>query len=145
MRDRQRAQLDVHLILRHNDEILLGQRQNTGWADGCWHLPAGHGEDRESATVTLVREAAEEIGVVIDLAEVRFVHLCHHWTESARIAIFFEVTRWVGEPANTEPHKCAGWCWFSLANLPEPMVGYAAQALAHYVKGEPYSERGWQE
>lgn len=145
MHNRQRAQVDVHLILRRNNEVLLGQRQHTGWADGCWHLPAGHGEDRESATATLVREAAEEIGVVIDLAEVRFVHLSHHWTESARIAIFFDVTRWIGEPANTEPHKCAGWCWFSLADLPEPMVSYAAQALAHYVKGEPYSERGWQE
>ena len=120
-------------------------RQNTGWADGHWHVPAGHGEDGESATVTLVREAAEEIGLVIDPAEVRFVHLVHHWTGSARVAVFFEVTRFVGEPVNTEPHKCAEWRWFPLSARPTPMIGYAAQALACYVKGEPYSERVWQE
>jgi ADP-ribose pyrophosphatase YjhB (NUDIX family) len=145
MTQRQRAQVDVHLILRRGDEILLGQRRNTGWSDGCWHVPSGHGEDGESATTTLVREAAEEIGIRIDSTDARFVHLAHHQTESARIAVFFQVTRWHGEPTNTEPDKCAGWDWFPLSNLPEPMIGYAAQALASYTKGEPYSERGWQE
>lgn len=143
--DRQHAQVDVHLILRRNDEILLGQRYNTGWADDCWHLPAGHGEVRESATATLVREAAEEIGVVIDPVDVRFAHLVHHYTDSARIAIFFEVIRWHGEPTNAEPHKCTGWRWFPIAHLPQPMVNYAAEALARYAKSEPYSELGWQE
>lgn len=145
MSQRQRAQVDVHLILRRGEEILLGQRRNTGWADGCWHVPSGHGEDRESATDTLVREATEEVGVDIDPVDARFVHLVHHWTESARMAVFFEVTRWCGEPTNTEPDKCAGWRWFPLSALPESMIGYAAQALSGYLKGEPYSERGWQE
>src|SRR4051812_23749050 len=144
MAERQRAQVDAHLILRGGDQILLGQRQNTGWCDGYWHVPAGHGEDRESATATLVREATEEIGVEIDPADARFAHLVHHWTGSARAAVFFEVTRWRGEPANSEPDKCTGWQWFPLSALPEPMIEYAAQAIAHYVKGEPYSERGWQ-
>ncbi len=142
---RQRAQVDVHLILRRGDDVLLGQRINTGWGDGCWHVPSGHGEDRESAIATLVREAHEELGVTIDPAAVRFAHLVHHWTESSRTAIFFEVTRWEGEPVNTEPDKCAGWQWFNLADLPEQMIPYGRQALTLYAKGEPYSERGWQE
>jgi 8-oxo-dGTP pyrophosphatase MutT (NUDIX family) len=145
MSQRQRAQVDVHLILRRGGEILLGQRQNTGWSDGCWHVPSGHGEDGESAMMTLVREAEEEIGVRIDPTDARFAHLVHHHTDSARVAVFFEVTAWDGEPTNTEPDKCAGWAWFPLSNLPEPMIGYAAQALAGYAKGEPYSERGWQD
>jgi 8-oxo-dGTP diphosphatase len=102
-------------------------------------------EDGESATAALVREAAEETGVEIDPAEVRFAHLVHHLTDSARVAVFFEVSRWRGEPTNTEPDKCAGWDWFPLAQLPEPMISYAVQALACYAKGEPYSECGWQE
>jgi 8-oxo-dGTP diphosphatase len=118
---------------------------HTGWGDGCWHLPSGHGEHREPATEALVREAAEELGVQLDPAEMRFAHLEHHWTESSRVAIFFEVTNWTGEPTNTEPDKCAGWQWFRLSDLPSPMIGYATQALAHYRKGLPYSERGWQE
>ncbi|MDT4991995.1 MAG: 8-oxo-dGTP diphosphatase [Actinoplanes sp.] len=143
MTQRQRAQVDAHLILRRGDEILLGQRQNTGFADGCWHVPAGHGEDGESATETLAREAEEEIGVLIDPADARFTHLVHHYTESARMAVFFEVTRWTGEPTNTEPDKCAGWQWFPITDLPDQMIPYAAQALNGYRKGETYSECGW--
>jgi 8-oxo-dGTP pyrophosphatase MutT (NUDIX family) len=144
MTERHRACVDVHLILRRGEQILLGLRQNTGWGDGCWHLPSGHGEDRESATATLVREASEEIGVQINPEAARFVHLLHHWTESGRMAVFFEVTRWTGEPINTEPDKCDGWQWFPLAGLPQPMIPYAAQAMDHYVKGLTYSERGWE-
>jgi hypothetical protein len=36
-RMRYRACVDVHLILRCGEEILLGQRQNTRFADGSWH------------------------------------------------------------------------------------------------------------
>lgn len=70
---RYRACVDVHLILRRGEEILLGQRQNTGFADGSWHLLSGHTEDGEAATTALIREATEEIGVRIDPAEARFV------------------------------------------------------------------------
>lgn len=140
---RYRACIDVHLILRRAEEILLGQRRNTGFADGCWHLPSGHTEDGESATAALIREAAEEIGVSIDPAEARFVHLMHHRTDSGRIALFFETTRWDGEPTNREPDKCADWEWFSLSDLPADMIPYAAQALMHYAKDEFYAERGW--
>ncbi|MDQ3762736.1 MAG: NUDIX domain-containing protein [Actinomycetota bacterium] len=84
---RYRACIDVHLILRRGEEILLGQRHNTGFADGCWHLPSGHAEGGESATAALIREAAEEIGVRVDPGEARFVHLMHHQTDSGRIAL----------------------------------------------------------
>jgi mutator protein MutT len=141
---RYRACIDVHLILRRGEQILLGRRCNTGFADGAWHLPSGHTEDGEPATAALIRESAEEIGVTIDPAEVRFVHLMHHHTDSGRIALFFEVTHWDGEPANREPDKCAGWDWFALTDLPTDMIPYAAQALAHHAKGEIYTERGWQ-
>jgi ADP-ribose pyrophosphatase YjhB (NUDIX family) len=103
---RYRACIDVHLVLRRGEQIMLGERQNAGFADGSWHLPSGHTEDGESATAALTQKAGEEIGVSIDPAEVRFVHLMHHRTDSGRIALFFDVTRWHGEPENGEPNKC---------------------------------------
>jgi 8-oxo-dGTP diphosphatase len=142
---RQLAQVDVHLILRRGGDILLGQRTNTGFGDGCWHPPSGHGEDGESAVTSLIREAQEEIGITIARDNVRFVHLLHQWTGSARTAIFFEVTDWDGEPVNNEPDKCAGWEWFPVGALPDQMIDYARQALTLYLKGEAYSERGWRE
>jgi len=142
---RQRAQLDVHLLLRRGEEVLLGMRQNTGWRDGYWHVPAGHGEDGEPATAALIREAAEEVGIEIDPIDVRFVHLVHHRTDTARLATFFEVTRWRGAPVNAEPDKCAGWQWFPRHALPGPMIEYTLQAITSYLEGEPYSELGWQD
>ncbi|MEU4243128.1 NUDIX domain-containing protein [Actinoplanes sp. NPDC026619] len=141
----QRAQVDVHLILRNGDRVLLGQRINTGFGDGCWHMPSGHGEDGESALGTLVREAKEETGVVIDQADASLVHTMHHWTGSGRMALFFQVSRWEGDPVVTEPDKCAAWQWFPLDGLPEQMIDYGRLALEQYAAGEPYSERGWQE
>ncbi len=135
--------IDVHLILRQTEMVLLGRRMNTGFADGSWHVPSGHVEDGESAVTALIREAGEEIGVRIDPADVRFVHVMHHYTDSGRVALFFDVTRWRGTPINTEPDKCAGWDWFSLDDLPEDMIPYAGEALTRYRKGETYSERGW--
>ena len=135
--------VDLHLILRRGDEILLGQRINTGFADGAHHLPSGHLDPNESATTGLIREAEEEIGVRIDLRDVRFVHAMHHRTNDARTAFFYEVTRWDGAVENREPDKCAGWDWFPMDALPEQMIPYAAEALAHYAKGTTYSERGW--
>ncbi|GGM68127.1 NUDIX domain-containing protein [Longimycelium tulufanense] len=141
---RYKACIDVHLILRRDTDILLGLRRNTGYADGCWHLPSGHTEEGESATAAVVREAAEEIGVTLAEGDVRFVHVMHHRTNEGRLALFFQASRWTGEVTNREPDKCAGWQWFALDALPEAMIPYAAQALAHVGKGEPYAERCWQ-
>ncbi|WP_267965842.1 hypothetical protein [Streptomyces sp. NRRL F-5053] len=35
--------VDLHLLLRDEQRrVLLGRRQNTGFADGAWHLPSVH-------------------------------------------------------------------------------------------------------
>jgi 8-oxo-dGTP pyrophosphatase MutT (NUDIX family) len=141
--ERYKTCLDLHIILIRDGQILLGQRQNTGFADGAWHLPSGHLDPAESATAGAAREAAEEIGVTIDPVRLRLAHLMHHRTDDARTALFFETADWTGEVTNQEPDKCAGWQWFSLDALPDEMIPYATEALAHYRKGTLYSERGW--
>ncbi|MFR9675818.1 NUDIX hydrolase [Streptomyces sp. TR02-1] len=144
MSDRYTSCIDLHLVLRDGQQrILLGERVNTGFMDGAFHLPAGHLEDGESATTGLIREADEEAGIRIDPADLTLVHTMHHRTNSGRLALFFEATQWSGEVTNREPDKCAGWKWFSPDALPEQMIPYAAAALDHIAKQRPYSERGW--
>lgn len=142
MKHRDQAILAVHAILRRDDQVLLGLRQGTGWSDGQWHLPAGHVE-QESALASLVREAWEELGVIIDPAATQLVHVLHYWGRPSRINFFFEVTAWEGEPVNAEPDKCAGVRWFDLDKLPSMTVAYAAQALDRFRHGLPYSEFGF--
>lgn len=141
---RYQACIDLHLILRdEHGRVLLGERQNTGWADGQLGLPSGHLEDGEAARAGAAREAEEETGVLIKTDELRLVHLMHHYTNSGRVALFFEVRSWTGEITNTEPDKCAGWNFHDLTDLTANVVPYVAEALRHVAAGQRYSERGW--
>jgi 8-oxo-dGTP diphosphatase len=98
---------DVHLILVNPaGEVLFGQRHNTGYEDGAWHVPSGHLEAGESVVAALIREAREEIGVVIGEQDVEFAHIMHNYSSGGRVAFFFTVRRWAGVPANREPGKC---------------------------------------
>jgi 8-oxo-dGTP diphosphatase len=136
--------IDLHLILRDEQgRVLLGQRQNTGWADGLYGLPSGHLEDGESATVGVAREAEEEISVLIKTDNLRLVHVMHHRTDSGRMALFFEASEWAGEITNTEPDKCAGWGFHDPAQLDSQVVAYVGKALRHIASGDFYSEGGW--
>ncbi|MGW3473183.1 NUDIX domain-containing protein [Saccharopolyspora sp. NPDC000995] len=124
-RDRQppphRTIIDVHVLLvRHGSEVLLSQRRGV-YGDGMWHLPSGKVDAAESVLTAAVREAEEKVAVLIDPAALWHVHTIHvndSGVES-RLGVFFEATRWVGEPANREPDKCHTIAWFDLDQLPE--------------------------
>ncbi|WP_067838545.1 NUDIX hydrolase [Nocardia lijiangensis] len=134
---------DVHLVLLRNNEILLGQRRNTGFEDGAWHLPSGHLEAAESVVTALIREAREEVGVVISAEDVRFSHVMHNSSSGGRIAFFFTVTNWQGEPTNQEPEKCGALGWFAIDALPEHMIEYCRAAMRHIAAQSPFSTFGW--
>lgn len=135
----------VHLILIADDRILLGQRANTGFADGSWSVPGGRLEVGEPAVCGAAREAAEELGIAIAEADLTFCHLCHHLDPDgrARLGIFFTATIWSGEPVNAEPHKCSKLAWHLLDALPENTVDYARTAIRMAAEAIPYSQHGW--
>lgn len=135
---------DVHLLLTDNNErILFGRRSNTGFEDGAYHPPSGHLEAGESFVEALVREAAEEIGVTITVDDVEFVHVMHNASSGGRVAFFFRVTQWQGEPSNMEPDKCDDLAWFSLDELPERMIPYCRKALEDIASGSQMSMYGF--
>jgi 8-oxo-dGTP pyrophosphatase MutT (NUDIX family) len=135
---------DVHLLLLSSDRrILFGCRQNTGFEDGAWHLPAGHLEAGESVVQALIREAKEEVGVSIAPGDVEFAHIMHSSSSGGRAAFFFTVRQWDGTPENREPGKCSGLAWFRLDGLPERMIGYCRVALGHIAASQPFSVYGW--
>lgn len=135
---------DVHLLLRNaGDLVLFGRRQNTGFEDGAWHVPAGHLEAGESVIQALIREAKEEVGVTITPQDVEFAHIMHSSSSGGRAAFFFHVRDWDGEPENREPEKCSELGWFSLDALPGHLIDYCRVALQHIVAGDPFSVYGW--
>lgn len=135
---------DVHLLLRDSgDRVLFGLRQNTGFADGAYHLPSGHLEAGESVVQTLIREAKEEVGITIAPEHVEFTHIMHSALTGGRAVFFFTVKRWEGTPENREPEKCAELHWFALDGLPGCLMDYCRVALEHIETGRPFSTYGW--
>jgi SAM-dependent methyltransferase len=137
--------VDVHLILRRGDEVLLARRAGTGYADGLLHAPSGHVEDGEDVRAAVLRETYEEIGVRLAPEDVRVALVMQHRGPGGapRTGWFFEAEYGAGEegrtePYNREPDKCSGLSWHPLAALPDGMVAYCAAGLDAYRAGERF-------
>lgn len=136
----------VYLILGDGaGRVLLARRFNTGFMDGFYSLPAGHIEPGESVTAALVRETREEIGLTLNLAQCRFVHVQHRRNpDRVYYDFYFASNQWDGEPRICEPHKCDDLRWFALNALPANTVPYVQDILTRLLPaGQMYSESGF--
>ena len=137
------ATVAVHLFLLREHEVLLLRRHNTGYEDGNYSVIAGHLDGNETASEAMLREAAEEAGIRVAPADLRFVHVMHRKEAAAadeRIDLFFAASRWEGEPAIGEPNKCSELRWVVLDALPPNVVPYVRAALEHYRQQRTYAE-----
>ncbi|MFE7754741.1 trifunctional class I SAM-dependent methyltransferase/NUDIX hydrolase/VOC family protein [Streptomyces sp. NPDC057429] len=133
--------VDVHLLLRRGTDVLLGRRAGTGYADGLLHAPSGHVEDGEDVREAMIREAAEETGVVLDPDELRVALVMQHRGPggSPRTGWFFEAAYDPQRPPrNAEPEKCSELGWFPLHALPDDIVAYCRAGLDGYRAGERF-------
>lgn len=140
---RQKCRLAVHLILQRNDEVLLSCRSNTGYEDGNFSVPAGNVDGRETAIEAMVREAKEEVGLVIQPASLQLAHVMHRTAEADVWICMFFLCEWrteMGEPYNAEPEKCSQLLWSYVPALPSNVVPYVRMALLNSANGEIYSE-----
>lgn len=137
------ASVNVYLILQKEDQILLQLRQNTGYLDHHWSLAAGHVEPGEAATAALIREAQEELNICILPENLNVVHIMHRKTNRMNVDIFFSCKEWKGDPTNAEPKKCKEIAFFSLNDLPSPLIEYNAFALQAWIQRQFYSEWGF--
>jgi len=143
VKERNKAVSAVYLLLRKEDKILLMRRQNTGYYDGYYSVPAGHVEAGELPLSALARETKEEIGISIDQKNAELVHTMYrtkHDETGDRLDLFFIVEKWSGEIMNTEPHKCDDIQWFSITELPESMMHHVKYAIGQVEKGITFSE-----
>ncbi|MFP5023448.1 NUDIX domain-containing protein [Pseudonocardia phyllosphaerae] len=117
------------------EEVLLQLRANTGFMDGHWAAAAaGHVEAGEGAVAAAVREAAEEIGVTVDPADLVPLTAVHRTLATGdpldeRVDFFFTCRRWTGEPHTREPDRSAGLDWFPLDALPAETVPHERAVL----------------
>lgn len=132
----------AYVLLRRADEVLLQLRRATGYRDGHWAAAAaGHVEAGESVLAAACREAAEELGVRIDAADLVPLTGMHRTAGTGdpvdeRVDFFFSCHRWAGEPRRMETGKAADLRWFTLDALPEPVVPHERFVLEHLGAGD---------
>ncbi|MFC0862434.1 NUDIX domain-containing protein [Sphaerimonospora cavernae] len=136
---RYRTIVDAMLILVRDGEVLLAERQGTGYADGWWNVTSGHLEQGETIAQAVIREVREEIGITVAPHDLRFVHLCHFRNPEgdARLGVFFEALTWAGEPIKAEPHKCARIAWWPLDQLPSNTYPYTRRGSSSTARASP--------
>jgi 8-oxo-dGTP diphosphatase len=133
--------LSSYVVFRRNEEILLLRRFNTGYRDGDYGFPAGHVEKGEKALGGAIREAKEEVGIVVDASQLRLALTLHRLcADHERIDFFFECKKWQGEPTNREPEKSDDVRWFKMYDLPDNLVPYYAAVFKAYMAGDSYAE-----
>lgn len=144
MSERVKFNASVSFILEKDNKFLLFYRTDGYFKDGWWVLPAGHIEENETATQTVIREAKEELGIDVEQKDVIFAHLVHNLVgENKRMDFYFLVKNFKGEIQNLEPTKCSNMTFFDKDNLPplEKIAPTTLQALQNIWKSVFYSER----
>jgi|tagenome__1003787_1003787.scaffolds.fasta_scaffold20980851_6 8-oxo-dGTP diphosphatase len=131
----------AYLLLTRGDasdlEVLLQLRgPETTFMSGHWAAAAaGHVEPGESVFDAAAREAAEEIGIVLDAADIRALCAMQRTLPGVadpveqRVDFFLTVERWQGEPTILEPGKCAALAWHRLDALPDRVVPHERHVL----------------
>lgn len=149
LEDRHHVIPAVYCILRNGDKVLLLRRHNTKYKNGWYTLPSGHVEESESANIGACREAKEEVGITIHPDDLRLACTLHsrsHDPEThERISLFFEVSKWNGEPHNSEPHKCDELRWADIDDLPENTIDEVKVALSSVSSGSLYANLGFEQ
>jgi 8-oxo-dGTP diphosphatase len=104
--------------------------------DGHWAAAAaGHVELDESVQAAACREVAEELGIAVEPADLVPLTTMHrtqgnHQEIDERVDFFFACRSWTGEPRLMEEAKAADLRWYSLDDLPVPLVPHERVVLA---------------
>lgn len=132
-----------YVLFRRGEHVLLQLRAGTGFMDGYWSTAAaGHVEAGESVVDAAVREAREELGVLLTSEDLNPVTTLHRLQEGGpaagnRIDFFFECSAWQGEPRVMEPHRTSRLGWFHLDDLPLAVVPHERYVLDRVRAGLP--------
>jgi len=145
MTERFQLPIFTSLIVRKHNQILLLKRNKNKICGGFYAFPGGGVDGHEPVTTATIREAQEEIGVVIDPHDLKFIHVFHFNRENdvEYVNFFFEVVIWQGNIENKEPEKCDELIWFDLDNLPEKILPSHLHVLTMMQQNIQFSEYGW--
>ncbi len=119
-------------LVAGDGRVLLQQRPRGKQHGGLWEFPGGTVERGETPEAALVRELGEELGIVVDPAEL--VPVCFASAAAGArhlLLLLYVARRWTGAP---RPLDAAALAWVApreMAEWPMPPADYPlAAALA---------------
>ena len=133
----------AYLVLIQDGSILLAKRKGS-WKAGWWSLVAGHIDGDETMKEAIVREAYEEVGLVIKPDDLDITCVMHRKAEDTEyFDVFLQPTKWEGIPEIREPDKIADLQFFSIKDLPEMLLDYVKTAIDAGNEDISYIDYGW--
>lgn len=132
----------VYLIIKNKEgKILLQRRQGSKLWPGFLALPAGHIDEGENAIEAVIREAYEELSIVIKKEDIIDSFVVNRRNKSLMpyYDVYFEVAKYSGEIKINEPQKCSELKWVNINNLPNDMVDFEIQALKNWQSNIKFS------
>ena len=135
--------VSVNLIVKDGNKICLMRRYNTGWNDGNYALMGGHVEDGENPIDAVVREAKEELGIIVDKNNVKYLLTMSVYPD--HIYLYFNCDKYSGTISNNEPTQCDDIRFFDINNLPENLIEADKKALQSIFAstGSNYTDLGY--
>lgn len=101
--------------------ILVQQRPVGTQMAGLWEFPGGKMEEGETPEAALVRELDEELGIIVDPANLAPAHFASVPLEGRHLLLLlYRCTRWSGEPV---AYQASALQWLrpqDMAGLPMP-------------------------
>jgi 8-oxo-dGTP pyrophosphatase MutT (NUDIX family) len=102
-----------------------------------WALPGGKLDDNELPREAAVRETREEIGILIDPQDIREeVMIAHRTITGVKMIYIGQSTRYENSPEILEPELATDLAWFSITELPSPMIPVHIAGLRAIEEGE---------
>lgn len=140
--EREKFLSSIYLIIKNDKgEILLQRRCGTKLWPGYLALPAGHIDVGENAYEAAIREAKEELGITIAVADIIDTFVVNRKNKSlpSYYDVYFEVKSYQGSIRIMEPEKCSELVWADIENLPSDVIDFEAEALKNNLNGIKFS------
>ena len=132
----------VYLRIKNEQkQILLQRRQGTKLWPGFLALPAGHVDEKENVYEAAIREAKEELGIVISVENIIDTFVVNRRNKSLMpyYDVYFEIDKYNGKIQISEPEKCSELVWCDINNLPEDMIDFEIEAIQNNLMGIKFS------
>lgn len=134
----------IYLIFQDKGKVLFLRRLNTGFRDGELTFPAGHVDEGEPVIAAAIREAQEEVGVIITESQLQLVHVTdRNAADYHRLDFYFMCNDWEGQIQNMEPEKCSEILWARWDTLPVDMLPNVREAITCIQNKTLLSQQNW--